>query len=91
MGDMSFIVSALIVGLVTGALAQRKGYSFLRWMFSMGIIGLLILAFLPYVNRPEATEEDQAAARIRGNNIGLAVSVVGLIVLALRLVQAMGE
>jgi len=40
-----------IISLITGALGARKGYNFFLWMLAAGVIGLVILSFLPFANK----------------------------------------
>jgi len=57
----------LVVCLLCGWNAQRKGYSFLCWVFAMGIIGIVVGLILP-----EA--EDNRRRTTIGNIIGLVMS-----------------
>lgn len=81
---MEYIILWILVSLITGALAARKGYSFILWMLAAGIIGLLILAFLPYANTTEMSPEEQKDKQQTGNIIGGVLAVVGAAGVALR-------
>ncbi len=67
-----------IICIIAGALAARKGYNFFLWVLAGGIIGLLILAFLPHTQKlPEDKRND---ALKKGNTIGSIISVIVVIV-----------
>jgi hypothetical protein len=74
-----------VIGLITGALAARKGYAFVPWIFAGGIIGLMVLAFLPFANDPELSEFEQRKRATRGNDIGRKIAIVSLIIGLLRI------
>ena len=79
------ILLFLVICAVTAALAWRKGYHPARWFFAAGIIGLLILAFLPYVNDKSPFSEEERAAKLKtGNTIGRVISAIAIIIAVLR-------
>jgi hypothetical protein len=41
------------IGVVTGLLAMRKGYDFFLWALASGVVGLIVLAFLPFAIKPD--------------------------------------
>jgi zinc transporter ZupT len=73
------LVVAVVVCVITAALAARKGYNFFLWFFAGGLIGLCTLACLPFANRADASDETNAALRHRGNVIGGVLSGVCLV------------
>lgn len=75
----------LAVSLVTGALAARKGYSFILWAMGSGILGLVTLSFLPFANLPELSPDRQQELRRTGNFLGAALAAVSLAVVALQM------
>ena len=77
------IIVAIVVCLVTGALAARKGYNFFLWVLAGGVVGLLILAFLPDTEKLQDTE--QKVALKNGNITGGVISAIAVIGLVLRL------
>lgn len=79
-----FLVFWVLISLVTGALAARKGYNFILWALAAGIIGLIILAFLPFTNKPDQKPEVQQSLRKTGNTIGAVLAALGIIGLILR-------
>ena len=77
-----------LIGLVTAALAVRKGYQFLPWFFAGGIIGLLFLCFLPFANDPKLSEMEQRSLAEKGNVTGKKIAVVSLGLVLLRMVMS---
>ena len=72
------VLLQVLVCCVTGGLAYRKGYHFLIWALAGGIIGLIVLAFLPFANREEEGERRRVTKR--GNTIGGAIAAIGVLV-----------
>lgn len=56
--------------LVTGALAVRKGYSFFPWVFACGLLGLIVLTFLPVANDPQLSGSQNRERAEKGDRIG---------------------
>jgi hypothetical protein len=78
---LDLCVLAIIVALSVMAAveAAKKGYYPLLWVFTAGLIGLLILAFLPFVNEKSNLPEAQRQSRRKlGNLIGSITSAVVL-------------
>lgn len=80
---MPTLIVGIAVAFLTAVLAYRKGYNFILWFFSGGIIGLLVLAFLPYANAEGISEEQARARKKRGDIIGgvIAFIVITLVIL----------
>ena len=73
-------ILVLVICVITSALAWRKGYHPALWFFAAGIIGLIILAFLPYVNEKSPLSEDERAGKLKtGNTIGGVISAIGIL------------
>ena len=82
---MGFVLIAVICG-VTALLAARKGYNPIIWFFAGGIIGLLVLAFLPNVKDGGFSGEELQQKLKTGNIAGgiiaaiaIAFMIVGLV------------
>ena len=82
------VVMVLVVGPILAALAKRKGYRAMCWFFAWGILGLIVLAFLPRVthatgaNSADPTGQHAVSLEKRGNRIGTVLSIlVGVLVL----------
>ena len=65
-------------------LAARKGYAWYLWVFGGGLLGLVVLAFLPYANRPDQPAEANRAARKTGNIVGGVLSLISLVGMAVQ-------
>lgn len=76
----------LLIGvpLITGFLADRKGYNFFLWMLAGGCIGLVILAFLPKVSDVAGCEDELEETRKRGNIIGAVLAGISILLLLVR-------
>jgi len=77
-----------VICIITGALAARKGYNFFLWVLAGGIVGLLILAFLPHTQK--LPDEKRIDAIKKGNTIGTIISVIVVIVLLFQ-IPKLGE
>ena len=77
------IALSIVICVVTGLFAVRKGYNFFLWVLAGGVIGLLILAFLPFVNDKSdiADEDEKRRLASRGNRVGGVISVIGVLML----------
>ena len=71
------IAPLLFFGTITALLAYRKGYNPLCWFFAAGVVGLVVLAFRPFVNRGNLSETERAVLLRRGNRIGLIITGIG--------------
>lgn len=79
MNNSVWLWLGLIICIVTAALAARKGYSFYLWFLAGGIIGLVILAFLPFVNKGNLSEIEVRERTKTGNIIGGVLTALALI------------
>ncbi|HEX8236766.1 MAG TPA: hypothetical protein VF600_12480 [Abditibacteriaceae bacterium] len=77
-----------VLGLITGLLAQRKGYKFAPWFLAGGTLGLVVLAFLPFANAPELSALEQQDKTDKGNTIGRNLAIVSLVLVLLRLLAS---
>lgn len=88
---MGFVI-ALIVCVITAALADRKGYHYGAWFLAGGVIGLLILAFLPFVNdKTKLSDEEAESRRKLGNTIGGVISGISGFILGMRILEGMAS
>ena len=83
-----FVVLWLGISLVTGMLAARKGYNFLLWALAGGVIGLVLLAFLPFANKPGQPPEEQARLKKTGNIMGGVLAAFSVLVIVTRLLPS---
>ena len=66
-------------GVVTGAMASRKGYRFACWWFALSFLGLLFVAFLPDLNKI-AYPKAAATLNKKGNDLGYQLSMATILV-----------
>jgi hypothetical protein len=69
-------VFGVAIGVVTALLAWRKGYNPMLWFLAAGVIGLLILAFLPFANEANLPSGARDTLKKRGDMIGGVISAV---------------
>jgi hypothetical protein len=81
------IALALLCLVALPLLAARKGYAWYLWTIPWGLLGLTVMAFLPSANKGDASLEVNEARRETGNTIGAVLSVLGLLVILLRVVK----
>jgi hypothetical protein len=60
-------------------LAARKGYAWYLWTMAGGLIGLIVLACLPYANKPDNSDQVNRSRRQTGNIVGAVFSGLGLL------------
>ena len=87
---MVAIVLPLVFGLITAVLARRKGYNPFLWFFAAGIIGLIVLAFLPFANKEDLPEEKKAQLTKQGNIIGCIFAGLLLLLWVVRFIVVLG-
>jgi hypothetical protein len=73
------VVLILLCFVAPPLLASRKGYSWYLWTIACGLVGLIVLAFLPYANKPDVSPEVNQSRRQTGNIVGAVLSVIGLV------------
>ncbi len=78
---MSLLIVGILVSILMALLAHRKGYNPACWFLAGGIVGLIILGFLPFVNEKSDLPEDQRGPKKKtGDGIGLGVSALAVLV-----------
>ena len=70
----------LLCFVAPALLAARKGYAWYLWTFACGVLGLVVLAFLPFANRPDVSEGVNHSRRQTGNIVGGVLTAIGLLV-----------
>jgi hypothetical protein len=76
--------------LATGALAARKECNFILWALAAGLLGLVILAFLPFANRKGDGPARRAELKKKGDTIAAVLTILGLFAAALWLTVGKG-
>jgi hypothetical protein len=85
------VVLVLLCVVVPPLLAARKGYKWYLWVFGGGLLGLVILAFLPFANKPDQTPQEQERLQRRGNTIGGVLTAISVGLAILRLIADQGK
>jgi amino acid permease len=80
--DILNFIPAIAFAVFMGRKSSQKGYNFLCWVFS-GMIGFIVLLFLPDTTRPELANEEQLRLQTVGNRIGLFLSLFVAVILVL--------
>ena len=80
--DILNFIPAIAFAVFMGRKSSQKGYNFLFWVFS-GLIGFIVLLFLPDTTRPELDSEEQLRLQTVGNRIGLFLSLFVAVILVL--------
>jgi hypothetical protein len=81
------IFSAIImlaIGIVPAIIAERRGYNWRFWILSAGLLGLIIIFFLPDTHKEE-TPEATAKKQKFGNSIGIVLTVIAIMYILLPL------
>ena len=85
---LCLLAIVLAISGIAAKEAEKKGYSPVLWFFAAGLtalIGLLILALLPFVNEKSNLPGPQRKLRRRiGNLIGGVISVLGFLLVLFR-------
>ncbi len=81
---------AIAICIVTGLLAARRGYNFFLWMFAGGVVGLLVLVFLPDVGKKSKVSDEDEKHRLvsTGNRIGGGISAFAIVAMVILLFGA---
>lgn len=78
---MSLLIVGILVSVLMAMMAYRKGYNPACWFLAGGVVGLIILGFLPFVNEKSDLPEDERGPKKRiGDGIGLGVSALAVLV-----------
>jgi hypothetical protein len=64
-----FIV-LLFVGILSAIIASNKGFAALRWVGSLGLVGLIAVLCLSSAKEPGITPEESAKRAAKANKIG---------------------
>ena len=66
--------------------ASAKGFNPLRWFFAAGLLGLIILFFLPSASAKDIDENEKLKRAERGNKVGTTISIIALILTAILII-----
>ena len=77
---MSLILS-IGVAIVMAVIANKKGFNPFLWILAGGILGFLILIFMPSANAEEIDEATRTVRRKRGNVTGGVISCIAIVLI----------
>ena len=63
----------LVIGYLCGKWASKKGYNFWAWFFGGSVLGAVVVACLPDVNKLEESKREKQV--YIGNTIGIVMAV----------------
>jgi Na+/proline symporter len=64
----------LVIGYLCGKWASKKGYNFWAWFFGGSVLGAVVIACLPDVNKLEESKREKQV--YIGNTIGIVMAVI---------------
>jgi hypothetical protein len=85
---LAVLAVPVAIFLGTGLLAVRKGYSFFPWVFAFGLLGLIVLTFLPMANDPQVSQAEQRERAEKGDRIGRGLAGVLVAAVLFRILAA---
>lgn len=84
---MEQLILFLVFGIVMLVVASAKGFNPLRWFFAAGLLGLIILIFLPSAKAAGIDEAEKNKRIKKANTIGGVISIFALIFAVILLVM----
>ena len=75
------------IPILSSTLAYRKGFAWFLWLFSGGLLGLVVLAFLQSGNEQQQEAELNHSRRRTGNVVGALLSLMTLSMAAFGVLQ----
>ena len=76
------IILFLIFGAINALIASKKGFNPVIWFFAAGLLGLIVLAFLPSANAALPDNEELYEQRRKtGNTAGIIILCFAAVVI----------
>lgn len=75
---MGFIIGILIFSIPATILAVKKGFAPLRWILSLGLIGLGFVVYLPSARAAGISSDEAQKRAVRANKIGAQLAWINL-------------
>ena len=82
------IILFLIFAVINAVIAKKKGFSPWAWVLAAGIIGIMVLYFMPHSNEPGINEQTEIDRRKAGNLCGVLLSILALIIFVAMTIKA---
>jgi MFS family permease len=74
------IVLFLVFGTINALIASKKGFNPFIWFFAAGLLGLIVLAFLPSANAVLAENKELYEERKKaGNRAGIIILCIAAV------------
>ena len=74
----------LIIGLISTIImiivAKTKGFNVWAWILAGGLVGLIVVAFLPSAKATNIDENEKQRRRETATNIGLILSILFILI-----------
>ena len=83
---MEQLILLIVFGFIMIIVASAKGFNPLRWFFAAGLLGLIILFFLPSASAKDIDENEKLKRAERGNKVGTIISIIALILAAILII-----
>jgi hypothetical protein len=81
------ILKLAFFGIINAIIASRKGFNPLIWFFAAGLLGLIVLFFLPSATKAMAYDPELSEERKRaGNNAGLIIIGIAIFLMFIFLI-----
>jgi O-antigen/teichoic acid export membrane protein len=86
---MEELILFLVFGVIMIVVASAKGFNPMRWFFAAGLLGLIILFFLPSAAAKDIDENEKLKRITLGNKVGTVISVIALILAAILIIAGL--
>ena len=83
---MEQLILLIVFGFIMIIVASAKGFNPLRWFFAAGLLGLIILFFLPSASAKDIDENEKLKRAELGNKVGTIISIIALILTAILII-----
>lgn len=84
---MEQLIIFIVFGIIMMIIASAKGFSPLRWLLAAGLLGLIILLFLPSAKASGIDEAEKQKRIKNANTVGGVITIFALIVVAILLIM----
>lgn len=85
---MGIIIGLIIFGIPSAIVAASKGFRPLRWLIALGLIGLVVVSFMPSAKKDGISSEEAEKRAGKADTVGawmagitIALNILGLAVL----------
>jgi hypothetical protein len=88
---MEELILFLVFGVIMIVVALSKGFNPMCWFFAAGLLGLIILFFLPSVYAKDIDETEKLKRAQLGNQVGTVISIIALIFVGILILFAISN